>query len=82
MFLVALMAITMPFIGFIPVCFLFLFAYGILIGAKKKGSLSILTLLITLLIYLVFQGALDIMLARGIGFFRSFALLCEGLLPF
>jgi hypothetical protein len=38
--------------------------------------------ILTILIYIIFQGALDIMLARGVGAFRNFALMFERLLPF
>jgi hypothetical protein len=38
MILVAVMAILMPIIGFIPVSFLFLIAYGVLLGEKNRIS--------------------------------------------
>ncbi|MDR1835949.1 MAG: tripartite tricarboxylate transporter TctB family protein [Fusobacteriaceae bacterium] len=82
MILVAAMALLYSKIGFIPVSFLFLFSYGMLIGAKQKWKLALFSLLITAIIYVLFQGALKIMLARGIGPFRSFALFLESLLMF
>lgn len=82
MILVAVMAILMPTIGFIPVCFLFLIAYGRLLGEKRIGFLLIVAVLVTAILYVLFQGALDIMLARGTGIFREFALFFETNLPF
>ncbi len=63
MILVAVMAILMPIIGFIPVSFLFLIAYGVLLGERRIGFL-IVSLVITAILYILFQGALDIMLAK------------------
>lgn len=82
MILVAVMAVLMPIIGFIPVSFLFLIAYGVLLGERRIGFLVIVALVITAILYLLFQGALDIMLARGTGIFRDFALFFETKLPF
>jgi hypothetical protein len=81
MILVAVMAILMP-IGFIPVSFLFLIAYGVLLGERRIGFLIIVSLVITAILYILFQGALDIMLARGTGIFRDFALFFETKMPF
>ncbi len=83
MVLVAIMAIIFPIIGFMPTCLLFLIAYGYLLGEKNIGKLTIISLIITIILYIVFQGVLDIMLARGtIGIFREFARTCERILPF
>ena len=82
MILVAVMAILMPIIGFIPVSFLFLIAYGVLLGERRIGFLIIVSLVITAILYILFQGARDIMLARGTGIFRDFALFFETKMPF
>ena len=82
MILVAVMAILMPIIGFIPVSFLFLIAYGVLLGERRIGFLIIVSRVITAILYSLFQGALDIMLARGTGIFRDFALFFETKMPF
>ena len=82
MVIIAVMAFLLPKIGFIPTCFLFLMAYGRLLGEKNYIKLAIFSALITVLLYIIFQGALDIMLARGTGVFRTFARSCERLLPF
>ncbi len=80
--LVAVMALLMPTIGFMPDCLLFLIAYGFLLGERRIPILVIRSLAITVVLYVIFQGALDIMLARGVGPFREFALFFEMLLPF
>lgn len=82
MIMVAVMAYLMPIIGFIPVCFLFLIAYGVLLGERRIPRLALFSLVITAILYVLFQGALDIMLARGVGVFREFALFFETILPF
>lgn len=82
MVLVAILALILPVIGFIPSCILFLIAYGILLKAPNVPKLAIAAVLITVVIYILFQGALDIMLPRGTGFFREFALAIETALPF
>ncbi|WMJ84929.1 tripartite tricarboxylate transporter TctB family protein [Oscillospiraceae bacterium LTW-04] len=82
MVLVFIMALLMPYIGFMPVCFLFLMAYGALLGERRWLRLFLFSLGITFLLYVLFQGALSIMLARGSGVFREFALMCEGFLSF
>ena len=80
--LVAVMALLMSTIGFMPDCLLFLIAYGFLLGERRIPLLVIRSLAITVVLYVIFQGALDIMLARGVGQFREFALFFEMLLPF
>jgi hypothetical protein len=80
--IVLLEAVILPYIGFIPSCFLFLCAYGYLLGERKIPMMLIRSAILTIIIYIIFQGALDIMLPRGIGAFRSFALTLEVLLPF
>ena len=82
MLMVAAAALILPTIGFLPTCFIFLIAYGLLLGDKKYARLVIVALLITIVVYLIFQGALDIFLPRGKGVFRTFALAIERLLPF
>ena len=80
--LVAVMALLMSTIGFMPDCLWFLIAYGFLLGERRIPLLVIRSLAITVVLYVIFQGALDIMLARGVGPFREFALFFEMLLPF
>lgn len=82
MILVAVMAFLMTYIGFIADCFLFLIAYGVLLGEKRPVRLILFSLIITAILYVLFQGALAIMLARGVGVFRQFSLFFETMLPF
>ena len=79
---VSVLALVLPVIGFIPSCILFLIGYGVLLGAPSITKIIIASIFITIVIYILFQGALDIMLPRGTGFFRDFALVCERILPF
>lgn len=82
MVIVAIMAAIMPLVGFIPSCLFLLIAYGFLLGERRIKFLIPVSLVITLVLYVLFQGALDIMLDRGVSVFREFALVCEGILPF
>ena len=82
MIAIVILALALPIIGFIPSCILFLVGYGVILDATSIPKLVIASVLITIVIYILFQGALDIMLPRGIGFFREFALTLERILPF
>lgn len=82
MIAVAILALILPIIGFIPSCILFLIGYGVLLNAPSLPKLIIASVLITIVIYILFQGVLDIMLPRGTGFFRELALAFEKVLPF
>lgn len=82
MLLVFLMALILPYIGFIPSCLAFLVSYGVLLGEKRLPRLILISLLVTVALYALFQGPLSIMLPRGVSFFREFALVCEGFLMF
>lgn len=76
----AVAAVILPTIGFIPTCFLFLIAYGILLGEKRPVVLIVTGVVATLILYIIFQGPLSIFLPRGSGFFRNFALAMENFL--
>ncbi len=80
MILVALMTVIMPYSGFIVSCFLFLASYGFLLGERKIVKLLIFSIIITFILYFVFQGMLDIRLERGIGILRDMALSLETLI--
>ncbi|SFG53228.1 tripartite tricarboxylate transporter TctB family protein [Oribacterium sp. WCC10] len=82
MIAVAVLALVLPTIGFVPSCILFLIGYGVLLKAPDIPKLAIAAVLITIVIYILFQGALDIMLPRGTGVFRELALVFERILPF
>ena len=53
----------------------------LLIGMILVAVMAV-ALVMTAILYLLFQGALEIMLARGTGIFRDFALFFETKLPF
>ena len=82
MMTIFIFALILPLIGFIPSCIIFLIGYGVLLDASSIPKLVVVAVLITIVIYILFQGVLDIMLPRGIGLFREFALVCERILPF
>lgn len=80
MIICAVTAIILPYIGFIPTSFLFLVAYGVLLGEKRPVILVATGIVATLIVYIIFQGPLGIFLPRGYGFLRSFALAMESLI--
>jgi len=80
MVICAVTAFILPYIGFIPTSFLFLIAYGVLLGEKRPKVLLITGVVATLILYIIFQGPLSIFLPRGMSFFRSFALAMESLI--
>ncbi|MCM1148548.1 MAG: tripartite tricarboxylate transporter TctB family protein [Butyricicoccus sp.] len=73
-------ALVLPKIGFIPTSFLFLIAFGVLLGEKRPAVLIATGVIATLILYIIFQGPLSIFLPRGVSIFRSFALFMEKLL--
>ena len=80
MIICAVTAVILPYIGFIPTSFLFLIAFGILLGERRAPVLVITGIVATLILYVIFQGPLSIFLPRGYGIFRSFALAMESFL--
>ena len=80
MVICAVTAIVLPYIGFIPTSFLFLAAYGVLLGERRPQVLVITGVVATLILYIIFQGPLSIFLPRGMFFFRNFALTMESLI--
>ncbi len=80
MLIVAVMAILLPYIGFVTVCVGFLIAYGALLGERNYVKLIGYSIFITIILYIIFQGLLDIRLERGYGIFRDLALFLEGII--
>ena len=69
-------------LGFMPTSFLFLIAYGILLGERKYLRLVIMALVITLVLYICFGVLLQVNLPRGtVPFLRNFSLFVESLVP-
>jgi uncharacterized membrane protein len=80
MALLVAMAIAYEPLGFITTCFIFLIAYGFLLGAKKVWLIILTSLLITVILYIGFGVLLGIMLPRGqIPFLRNMALAVESI---
>ena len=68
-------------LGFMVTCFLFLLAYGYLLGDRKYVRLVVVALVVTLFLYVVFGVLLSVNLPRGtVPFLRNFALAIESIL--
>ena len=68
-------------LGFMVTCFLFLLAYGYLLGDRKYVRLLVVALVVTLFLYVVFGVLLSVNLPRGtVPFLRNFALAIESIL--
>lgn len=68
-------------LGFMPTCFLVLFFYGMLLGDHKVVRLFIVAVLVTIFLYIMFNGFLSVNLPRGtIEQFRNVALFTESIL--
>lgn len=80
MALVVLISLVLEPLGFMVTCFLFMIAYGILLGYRKYGKLVLIALLITFILYILFSVFLKVNLPRGtVPFLRNFALQLEKL---
>ena len=51
---VVILALLLPIIGFIPSCILFLIGYGVLLDAPSIPKLIIVSVLITIVIYIIY----------------------------
>lgn len=80
--LVFVLSFALNYIGFIPSCLLFLMAYSRLLGEKRILRSFLFSLLVTVILFLLFYAGLSILLPRGVGIFRTFALTLESLLIF
>lgn len=76
---IALYAVALESLGFLLSTFIFSIAYQWLLGEKRPARLAITALVATVVIYFIFQRALGIMLPRGYGFLRDFALMLESI---
>jgi hypothetical protein len=65
--------------GFVVTSFIFFMVYSYLLGEKRILRLIITSALSVALLYFVFNKMLDIMLPRGNGIFRTFAMFLESL---
>ncbi|MDP3387858.1 MAG: tripartite tricarboxylate transporter TctB family protein [Eubacteriales bacterium] len=65
--------------GFLLTSFILVFFYSYLLGEKRVIRMILTSALSVIVLYLLFNRALDIMLPRGTGIFRTFALFIESL---
>lgn len=77
--IIFVLVILLGKIGFIPSCILFLIAYSRLLGEKRWHISLICAVVITAILFILFYKGLSIMLPRGEGIFRTFALLLESI---
>lgn len=72
-------AFVLEYLGFILSSFLFSIVYSRLLGEKRVPQLLLYSFLSVAVLYFLFLKGLDIMLPRGTGIFRDFALMLESL---
>ena len=72
--------LALDFIGFIPGSIVFFLLYSRLLGEKSIPKLLISAVLSVGVLYVLFNSVLGIMLPRGTGIFRTFALFIESLI--
>ncbi|WHH61200.1 tripartite tricarboxylate transporter TctB family protein [Petroclostridium sp. X23] len=70
-------AFLLEYVGFILSSFIASVLYSRLLGEKRIVKLLVYSLLSVVILYFLFSRGLDIMLPRGKGIFRDFALLLE-----
>ena len=75
--LLFLYVVIMEYIGFVPATFLLCFGSVLLIGGAGIKTAPIAAILITAVIYMIFEWGLDVMLPRGYGIWRDLALMLE-----
>lgn len=72
-----LYVLALDYIGFIPGSLIFFVLYSRLLGEKSIPKLLISAVVSVGVLYIIFNGFLGIMLPRGTGMFRNFALFLE-----
>lgn len=77
--IVTFAALILEYVGFMVTALFVLGAYGFLLGERNILRLIIVSVLITLALYIVFSVLLAVNLPRGVGVFRNFALLIESI---
>ncbi len=86
MFVGMLIVVAASFIleplGFMVTCFLFMIAFGFLLGDRNYLRLVLVAVFVTFFLYIVFGVLLQVNLPRGtVPFLRNFALWLERLIP-
>jgi len=77
--LLLIYAMALSKTGFLLTSFILVFLYNYLLGEKRVIRMVLISALSVIVLYLLFNRALDIMLPRGTGVFRTFALFIESL---
>ena len=78
MVILVVMAAVYELLGFIATCWLFMIAYGFLLGSRKPLRLVLTSLSIMLVLYISFSVFLGVMLPRGyVPFLRNVAYFFE-----
>jgi len=72
-------AFSLEYLGFMLGTFLFTIAYAYLLGEHRVPRLVLYSVIITIALYVLFSLALDVMLPRGVGPLRDFALMLESI---
>lgn len=81
--IIVILSFILEPLGFMPTSFLFLMAYGILLGEKRYLRLAIVALVITFVLYICFGVLLQVNLPRGtVPFLRNFSLFIESIVRF
>lgn len=78
--LLLLYSYALDYLGFIVNSLIFFVLYSRLLGEKRIKVLLLSALVSVAVLYLIFNTTLGIMLPRGTGIFRTFALFIESLL--
>jgi len=76
----AIYALSLQVAGFILSTLVFFMVYARIVGQKNVKILAISSFVATFAVYFVFSRALGVMLPRGVGILRVFAIFLESLL--
>jgi hypothetical protein len=75
----AVYGLILPQLGFIPASFLMASCYMTLLGEKRPLFAILYSFIAVVVLYMLFSFLLGIMLPRGFGPFRDFALMLESI---
>jgi len=65
--------VVMPWIGFVLSTFLFVFAFAVSLGERRKWVLAVSPFLVTAMVVAVFAKFITIPFPRGVGVFAAFS---------
>lgn len=78
--LLILYKFALDYIGFVVGSFILFILYSYLLGERRVKILITSSLISVVVLFVLFGGILDIILPRGVGVFRNFALFLESLM--